>query len=658
MILILVALGFGTQASPAEEDLDLLEQQAFQAAVERVAPSVVRIDTVGGVDRVGKVPFGTGPTTGLVIDAEGYVVSSAVGFQNGSESILVRLPDGSHKPAELVATDHNRMIVLLKIETDSPLPVPDFVPEAEIRVGQWAIAVGRTFEGNRPNVAVGIVSALGRVWGKAVQTDAAVSPNNYGGPLVDLRGRVLGVLVPLSPQAATEVAGVEWYDSGIGFAVPAFHVQEILPKLKLGGDLHPGVIGISFSAGNLSTSEPVVAARHPNSPASEAGLKAGDRIVEIEGRPIVRASQAKAELSRRYAGETVRLIVLREKERIEHDLELVAKLEPYEHPFLGILPMRPPAGFEERAAGVTVRYVYPESPAAKAGIERGDVVVALAGEPVEEADAFRLKLSDHQPEDEVEFEVRRGEETLRLKALLGRLPEDLPPDALPPARQPDQLQGEPAAEPDPPEPPQAGPIQLKIPEFENNAWAYVPEDYDAAVRYGLVVWLHGPGGFDWNELLRRWKPHCDQADLILLAPKSADPDGWRPTEATLVRKMLDDVKSTYTLDPARIVVHGHQSGGKLAYLVGFRERDVVRAVAAVEAPVTGRPPQNDPVYRMAFYAAWAKKSRDADRLEAGVGGLRDRKYPVTVQTLGDEPRYLNPDELSELVRWIDTLDRI
>ena len=89
-----------------------------------------------------------------------------------------------------------------------------------MRVGQWAIAVGRTFESDRPNMAVGILSALDRVWGKAIQTDAAVSPNNYGGPLVDIRGRVLGVLVPLSPEAADEMAGVEWYDSGIGFAIP------------------------------------------------------------------------------------------------------------------------------------------------------------------------------------------------------------------------------------------------------------------------------------------------------------------------------------------------------------------------------------------------------------------------------------------------------
>ena len=178
--------------------------------------------------------FGTGPTTGLIVDPEGYIVSSAFNFSNKPTSILVRLPDGTRKPAKLVATDHVRMIVLLKIDADKPLPVCEIAPASEMRVGQWTIALGRTFEGDRPNVSVGILSAKDRIWGKAIQTDASVSPNNYGGPLVDIRGRVMGVIVPLSPESADEVAGYEWYDSGIGFAIPADHIQKILPRIEKG----------------------------------------------------------------------------------------------------------------------------------------------------------------------------------------------------------------------------------------------------------------------------------------------------------------------------------------------------------------------------------------------------------------------------------------
>jgi serine protease Do len=112
-----------------------------------------------------------------------------------------------------------------------------------MQVGQWTIAVGRTFSPEEPNVSVGVMSALDRVWGKAIQTDAKISPNNYGGALVDIHGRVLGVLVPLSPQAQQEVAGAEWYDSGIGFAVPLVDVLDRLEPLKAGEDQHPGLLG-------------------------------------------------------------------------------------------------------------------------------------------------------------------------------------------------------------------------------------------------------------------------------------------------------------------------------------------------------------------------------------------------------------------------------
>ena len=88
-------------------------------------------------------------------------------------------------------------------------PAPAFAERKQIRVGQWAMAVGRAFDPRQANMAVGIVSALDRIWGRALQTDAAVSPNNYGGPLVDLHGRVLGLLVPMSPASNDEVAGIE-----------------------------------------------------------------------------------------------------------------------------------------------------------------------------------------------------------------------------------------------------------------------------------------------------------------------------------------------------------------------------------------------------------------------------------------------------------------
>ncbi|MFP6701468.1 MAG: trypsin-like peptidase domain-containing protein, partial [Planctomycetaceae bacterium] len=202
-----------------QQSLEAREEQAFKEASAMVAPSVVRIQTVGGLDRVGRVLTGTAATTGVVVSADGYVISSAFNFASRPSSVLLTLADGRRFPARIIANDRSRMLTLLKIDVEG-LKVPRVAPRDGFRVGQWAIAMGRTYESPLPNLSVGIISALNRIWGRALQTDAKISPANYGGPLVDIRGQVIGVLVPLSQRRPGQTAGVEWYDSGIGFAIP------------------------------------------------------------------------------------------------------------------------------------------------------------------------------------------------------------------------------------------------------------------------------------------------------------------------------------------------------------------------------------------------------------------------------------------------------
>ncbi len=513
LVPLLAALSALTNALPllADDDISQREEQAIKAAVERVAPSVVRIETFGGLEKVGSVLIGTGPTTGLVVSADGYIASSAFNFIQKPAQILVHLGDGTRLPATLVATDHSRMIVLLKVSLPAgkELPVPTAAPEGEITVGQWSIAVGRTYESAKPSVSVGIISAVRRIWGKAMQTDAKISPNNYGGPLVDIQGRVMGLLVPLSPMASDELAGelaaAEWYDSGIGFAVPLENINAILPRLKKGKDLFGGLMGVSMKGIDIYADEPELAAVQPNSPAYRAGLKAKDKIVEIDGHKVARQTELKHLLGPHYAGDKVKLVVLRGKERLEKTIELVGKLVPYEHPFLGALPMR--LGGEP---GVTLRYVYPDSSAAKAGLKPGDRITAWDGRPIKSLNELFEQLASMTPKQKVKFEVRRGEETLKLEATLAALPESIPGE-LPTAHD-----ESPAAE-DPK--PATGVVKIKIPESQSECIACVPENYNARLSYGVVVWLHPPGGYKEEELVARWKELCAKHDFIVLAPE-------------------------------------------------------------------------------------------------------------------------------------------
>jgi serine protease Do len=653
--LLLIALA--ARPALAQDDLEGLEEQAIRAAVATVAPSVVRIETFGGLERVGDVLVSTGPTSGLVVSDDGFIISSAFNFIQQPASILVTLPGGQRAAAKIVARDHARMLVLLKVNTESKLPVPAAVPRSEVAVGQWSIAVGRTYEQPEPNLSVGVISATNRVWGKAIQTDAKISPSNYGGPLVDIQGRVLGVLVPLSPQAKAqeggggEVAGAEWYNSGIGFAVPLAEINERLATLKVGKDLHAGLLGVSLKPGDIYSLPAEIAASQPGSPAYKAGVKPGDTIVEVNGQKITRQAQLKHVLGTRYAGDKVKLVLKRADATVETSVELIDKLDPYQHPFLGILPRR---GLAE--PGVAVRYVYPGSPAAEAGIQIDDQFVAFtpaggAETPVADAAALRTAVANLEPKTKVALKVQRGQESLTVELLPARLPTDIPGE-LPPA-----IAKEPAAAT---EKPATGIVEIKLPEEANQCLALVPANYHPLVPHGLVVVLSAPGPIDKAAFEARWKKICEEHALIALAPMSAKADKWEPTEADFIRKTLDDMIAHYNVDPARIATYGYQAGGSMAWLVGFGNSDRIRAIVAIDAlpPARTKLPENDPVNRLAIIVGMAAKATTASGMKALLGRLETAKFPITQKALGDQPRDLSGEELSELSRWIDSLDRI
>src|SRR5262245_7342838 len=198
---VLAALGFLLATAPAraQDDANDAQEKALKAAIAKVAPSIVQIETQGGTELITtgakgqQVRKGVGPTTGLVVAADGHIITSAFNFANKPTAIYVTVP-GHKEPftAKILATDNTRMLTLIKIDA-SGLLVPAATPKKDMRVGQWAVALGRAYDradlDKPPSVSIGILSALDRIWGKAVQTDAKVSPSNYGGPLVDVQGR-------------------------------------------------------------------------------------------------------------------------------------------------------------------------------------------------------------------------------------------------------------------------------------------------------------------------------------------------------------------------------------------------------------------------------------------------------------------------------------
>ncbi|HUY36260.1 MAG TPA: PDZ domain-containing protein [Pirellulales bacterium] len=646
LALILVLLVPALRAS--DDDLASREESAMQAAVARVSPSVVSIETLGGLERVGQVLFGTGPTSGLIVSSDGYIVSSAFNFAQKPASILVELADGSRAAAEWVATDRNRMLVLLKIPATVDLPVPEGVSEDEMRVGQWSIAVGRAFDPARPNISVGIISALHRVWDKAIQTDAKISPANYGGPLVDIHGRVLGVLVPLSPMASGEVQGVEWYDSGIGFAVPLEQINRLLPRLKEGHDLLPGLLGVHLQSHDPYADAPVIAACRPNSPAYKAGFKAGDRVVQVDDRAIERQVQLMHEIHRRYAGDKLKVTVARGEERIERELELVDHLDPYQRPFLGILPRRDPA---ETPTGVTVRYVYPGSPAFNAGILAGDKLVSLAGQAIRRRDelvsaAAAIELNQRTP-----LEIERDGRKLSLEVVWSAVVPEAVPDELPAAHAPwAPFEGR---------RPTVGTFELQVPELTNKALAYVPAGYDPRLPHGLVVWFPSANVVNSDdELLAHWKDACERAGLLLLAPKPATAGRWQKDDLEFATKALAQFRAGYQVDPSRIVAAGHETGGTMAYALAFAERETIRGVAAIDAPLGAAPPDNDPVLRLDFFVTQAAQSKFSKPIATAIKALRERKFAVTVRDQGPQGHDLSDEDRAEMLEWIDTLDKI
>jgi S1-C subfamily serine protease/predicted esterase len=675
---------------PGGDSLDELREQAIQAAAQKAAPSIVQIETSGGTDIIGTGPRGPqirkgiGPTTGVIVAADGYIITSAFNFANKPSDIRVNVPGKGRHTAKVVATDHTRMLTLLKIDAKE-LAVPTAVPKKEIQVGQTALALGRTFDNNMdnpPSLSTGIISAVGRIWGKAIQTDAKVSPVNYGGPLVDLQGRVQGILVPASPRGEDETAGFEWYDSGIGFAIPLEDINAVLPKLREGKDLRKGLLGITPKSGNLYSGAPEVATVAADSAAARAGIKPGDIIKEIDGHPVANQAQVMHRLGNKYEGDTVSLKILRGKEEIAlPNIVLSGTLKAFAQAFLGILAMR-----DDPELGVEVRYVYPKSPADIAGLKVGDRITKLGtgnnppqpftGIEASGRDQLLNFLSTQAPGTEIKLEVTRkeGKKTETLTVKLGELPNSVP-DKLPEpatfkkALEPRKTVGGPMPpkdekkdeKKDDKKKPETGLLERTNQAKDHQYWIYVPDDYDPNIAYALVIWLHpvGKGKEEDVKIFRNtWRDICADNHVIVLAPKAENDTGWLPSEADFIREAARDVLASYTIDRKRVVAHGMGVGGQMGFYLGFAARDLIRGVATTGAPavsvkdnVAGQP--------VSIYMVAGGKDPLRDAIFESQKKVSEKKFSVIYREIPEMgSQYLDEKTLEELARWVDSLDRL
>jgi serine protease Do len=296
----------------------LLAPKAFRAALAKVQPSIVRIDAFGGIDPSAEGGYpapGGGPTTGLIISTDGYILTSTFNFLRKPPIITVTLANGRRHVAQLWGSDETRRICLLKVDDAPNLPVPQFAPREELKVGQWAIAAGLGFTTAQPAISVGIISATHRLSDKAIQTDANTSPATYGGPLIDLDGRVIGVCTPVEPGSENEAAGAQWYDSGIGFAIPIDRLGPILDRLKKGETLRPAFFGVQAEPFGDPPNGAQVKEVLVDSPAAKAGLKIGDKLLKLGDTEVLDVPHLATVIHRYLAGDKVEVVLQRDDKR-------------------------------------------------------------------------------------------------------------------------------------------------------------------------------------------------------------------------------------------------------------------------------------------------------------------------------------------------------
>lgn len=344
--------------------------------------------------------------SGFFITDDGFIVTNNHVVANGREFSVI-LNDGTELDAELIGTDARTDLAVLKVEADRKFTYVAFSDKDDTRIGEWVVAVGNPF-GLGGTVTAGIVSARGRDIGSGpyddfIQVDAAVNRGNSGGPTFNLEGEVIGVNTAIFSPSGGNV--------GIAFAIPASLASEVVADLMDDGSIERGWLGVQIqpvtediaeSLGLTEARGALISEPQPDSPAGEAGMKAGDVILAVDGEPIDDpkdlarrianvdpGSNAEITLWRggRQDNVSVKIGTLKEDARAVIDVPQDKSLDGERLEEFG-MTVAPADG----GSGLVVTGVEPDGMAAERGIREGDVIVAVNNTDVGSAEDIAMAV--------------------------------------------------------------------------------------------------------------------------------------------------------------------------------------------------------------------------------------------------------------------------
>ena len=414
------AVLFGAVAALAAASPQSARKSEIVEVVEKVAPSVVNIsaeqtlrqrrpsvfdDFFFGFDSRPRRRTNQSLGSGAIIDAKGIILTNEH-VVAGASKITAMTRSGLELECDVVGSDADNDLAVLRVrKPGAPLPAIRLGSSSDLMIGETIVAIGNPF-GLSNTVTAGVVSALGRsvrgenerTYTDFIQTDASINPGNSGGPLVNVDGDMIGV-------ATAIIGGAQ----GIGFAIPIDRARRIVDDLVRFGEVRPvwiGVRGRTLVSGEENRPRGFrVRSVDPNSPASRAGIKAGDQIVSVDGAAIDSQEAFETILSTRGPGRALKL-VLRGRDG-DRTVTLQGEAPPAS---IGSRILRDELGLSVRAGEGELRITIAnrEGLAAQAGLKSGDALLAINGTRVQALEDVERILQRDYNKNSVLIEIGRG----------------------------------------------------------------------------------------------------------------------------------------------------------------------------------------------------------------------------------------------------------